>query len=262
MKRLILILLTALLSAAPLLAQYSPCYEAAFAEGQRLFKNGQYTEAKKYFNEAKDCPDPNMDSVNVWIGKCDKMMREANRMIGDLVVFDDGTKGIVFWVDKSGEHGLVVSMDEGHGAFCNLPKGTVIPDNIFINDDGNQYQSLVPGKGAKFTTMLIKAFGSNAVAAKWARNHGKEWYLPSNGELFYLLRTANKRSGPQGPVSLGLSEHGGTTISTRRHGGYLSSSIREDCGKNADLFGFDSDACNYAEWMWYAEGAYRAVRRF
>lgn len=77
MKRKILILLVALLSAAPLLAQYSPCYEAAFAEGKRLYEAKKYSEAKKYFNEAKDCPDSNTAAANEWIGKCSARIKES-----------------------------------------------------------------------------------------------------------------------------------------------------------------------------------------
>ena len=76
MKRTILILLTALLSTASLLAQYSPCYEAAFAEGKRLYNAGKYTQAKKYFNEAKGCPDPNTAAANEWIGKCNQRIND------------------------------------------------------------------------------------------------------------------------------------------------------------------------------------------
>lgn len=77
MKKYFLILLTALLSTMPLLAQYSPCYEAAFAEGKRLYNAGNYAKAKTYFNEAKSCPDPNAVAADEWIGKCNKMIRKA-----------------------------------------------------------------------------------------------------------------------------------------------------------------------------------------
>ena len=76
--RIIFVLLTALLTAAPLLAQYSPCYDAAFKEGQRLYNAGQYTQAKAYFKEAKECPDPNAAAANEWIGKCDSVIAVAN----------------------------------------------------------------------------------------------------------------------------------------------------------------------------------------
>ena len=78
MKKHFLILLTALLSTAPLLAQYSPCYEAAFAEGKRLFEAKQYSEAKKYFNEAKDCPDSDTVAADEWIRKCKAKIAEIN----------------------------------------------------------------------------------------------------------------------------------------------------------------------------------------
>ena len=79
MKRKILILLVALLSAAPLLAQenYSPCYNAAFAEGQKQFNAGNYAKAKTYFNEAKNCPDPNTAAANQWIARCNKAIEDA-----------------------------------------------------------------------------------------------------------------------------------------------------------------------------------------
>ena len=88
MKRTILILLTALLSTAPMMAQYSPCYEAAFAEGKRLYNTGQYTQANKYFNEAKGCPDPNEAEVNDMIGKCNKKIKEIKRAEAEKAAFE------------------------------------------------------------------------------------------------------------------------------------------------------------------------------
>lgn len=79
MKRTILILLTALLSTAPLLAQYSPCYEAAFAEGKRLYNAGKYAQAKAYFIEAKGCPDPNEADADKWLGMCDKAIAKTSQ---------------------------------------------------------------------------------------------------------------------------------------------------------------------------------------
>ena len=80
MKKHLLMLLIALLSTTPLLAQYSPCYEAAFAEGKRLFEAKKYSEAKKYFNEAKDCPDSNKLAADEWIGKCNTKIHKAEQL--------------------------------------------------------------------------------------------------------------------------------------------------------------------------------------
>lgn len=76
MKKTFLLILLALLSTTPLLAQYSPCYEAAFKEGKRLFNVGKYTQAKTYFNEAKGCPDPNTKEADEWIKKCSDRIKE------------------------------------------------------------------------------------------------------------------------------------------------------------------------------------------
>lgn len=79
MKKYLLILLIALLSTAPLLAQYSPCYDANFSQGQRQFKAGNYAKAKSFFKEAKQCPDPNITEANEWIGKCDRAIAEVEK---------------------------------------------------------------------------------------------------------------------------------------------------------------------------------------
>lgn len=78
MKKNILLILTVLLSAMSLMAQ-SPCFNAAFTEGQRLYRQGNYTQAKKYFKEAKECPDPNIADANEWIKKCDWALAEAEK---------------------------------------------------------------------------------------------------------------------------------------------------------------------------------------
>ena len=80
MKKHILITLIAMLSAIPLMAQYSPCYEAAFSEGKRLYNAGKYSQAKKQFQEAKNCPDPNTAAADEWIGKCDKGIKESKKI--------------------------------------------------------------------------------------------------------------------------------------------------------------------------------------
>lgn len=78
MKKLIFVLVLIIFS-VPLLAQYSPCFEAKFAEGQKQFKAGKYKTAKKYFNEAKSCPDPNTVAANEWIGKCNTKIAEIEK---------------------------------------------------------------------------------------------------------------------------------------------------------------------------------------
>ena len=188
-----------------------------------------------------------------------KAKEEAEKKhVGDLMTFEDGKKGIVFWVNDDGKHGLVVSLDEGTGRFVNLEKGASIPDEYFIDDKSTK---LTPGKGASLTDVLIRAFGSKAIAANWARSHGKDWYLPSIGEMYYLTRVANKGQSAKGPISQSLSEHGGVPIVKDK--GYSSSSITKCGSYNADLTGIEGQGFTYTVWMWYADqDSYRAVRRF
>ena len=94
MKKHFLILLTVLLATMPLLAQYSPCYEAAFAEGQRQFKAGNYAKAKKNFNEAKDCPNPNTKAINEMLQKCNQaILTEAEKGDVPISIFAGSASG-------------------------------------------------------------------------------------------------------------------------------------------------------------------------
>ena len=79
MKKIILFALTVMISSSYLMAQYSPCYESAFAEGKRLFNSGNYSKAKNAFMEAKNCPDPNSNAVDEWISKCNKAIAEKEQ---------------------------------------------------------------------------------------------------------------------------------------------------------------------------------------
>ena len=78
MKKSILLFFAVLLSNMSLLAQ-SPCFTTAFGEGQRLFKQGNYKQARKYFKDSKACPDPNTAAANEWIAKCDRAIAEAGK---------------------------------------------------------------------------------------------------------------------------------------------------------------------------------------
>ena len=181
------------------------------------------------------------------------------KKIGDLIVFETGEKGIVFWVDKTEEHGLVVALDEGHGAFWNVDDYSRIPSDYYDEYEG--YKSVNPGKGARLTSNLIKALGSDAVAATWARKHGKDWYLPSNGEMFYMLRKANKWQDTKGPVSQALVENGGVSLSSKRYGGDFTSSLPHTDLKGGWIYMLDEDSMYCSGGDGHRIG-YRAVRRF
>ncbi|MBQ3187642.1 MAG: DUF1566 domain-containing protein [Alistipes sp.] len=98
--------------------------------------------------------------------------------VGDY--YNDGTKeGIVFWVDASGKHGKIVSLDEGK-----LQWGT----------DEQYEKHIVTGACDEFdgktNTDKIMARADRAAypAFVWCRKKGRDWYLPALEELKSLLR--------------------------------------------------------------------------
>lgn len=107
--------------------------------------------------------------------------------VGDIYTFNDNSKGVVFYVDDEG-HGLVVSLnqekrkweDETHYVYCqdivNIPNETI--PNLEFN------QLL----GKVYTAYIIEQLGDvKPIAAKYCREQGGEWYIPSAGEAYKLM---------------------------------------------------------------------------
>lgn len=115
----------------------------------------------------------------------------GNISMGGLITFDDGTKGIVFYLDGSG-HGLVVSLDETETKWQNETKAKNCQDISLLVNENNQSKYLNIGLGKQQTQMIISQLGwGKAPAAEWCLRHGEAWYLPSAGELWYLFSEAN-----------------------------------------------------------------------
>lgn len=137
----------------------------------------------------------------------EKQHRLEYPQIGDLKVFDDGTKGIVYYVDNSGKHGLVVSLDEFKGKFGNKYIGYIVE----LWDRGDE--TFMMGRGATNTTIIIKALGGCADAANWCRLKGADWYLPCYAEMKQLLAYANLSKGSMGQISREIVRNGGESLS-------------------------------------------------
>ena len=63
-----------LLAAFVVSAQYSPCYYSKVKQGNSLFDQGKYEDAKKCYLNAKTCPHPNTAEVDKLIEKCNKKL--------------------------------------------------------------------------------------------------------------------------------------------------------------------------------------------
>ena len=126
--------------------------------------------------------------------------------VGDY--YDDGTKqGVVFYVDATGQHGKIVSLDQVFKQWCSdtqYNKGIVVRASSWSDGKAN-------------TDKVMSRSDSTAYSAfVWCRAKGKDWYLPAIDELklLYSVRDAINRT---------LKERGGNTLS----GWYWSSTEYE-----------------------------------
>ncbi len=126
--------------------------------------------------------------------------------IGSLIHFDDGTAGIVFYLNPYGEGGLAVSLDETTLEWDNSRKKVDIPG--VLNEEDKCSLMCNPGMGALNTDRILAQVSANAPAASWCRGHGKGWYLPSAGEFLQLVM-ANNYKGKRGPINNAIVNAGG-----------------------------------------------------
>ncbi|MDE6493203.1 MAG: hypothetical protein K2O66_04925 [Bacteroidales bacterium] len=138
--------------------------------------------------------------------------QERREGIGSLKVFPDGSKGIVFFEDETG--GLAVSLDQVSVQWENA-KGRKFNNIIALIDEGSASTYFIKGKGLEQTRSIVNQIGVMAPAANWCTNHGYGWYLPSAGELYYLLVVANEKKRGQGRISRARMANGGAPLDGR-----------------------------------------------
>lgn len=136
--------------------------------------------------------------------------------IGELINFPDGSRGVIFYLDASG-NGLAVSLNEGEEAWDKNRRPKDIGSLLNIENGEDRF---VYGEGLKNTQALVNALGDDARAAYWCVLQGEGWYLPSCGELLVLMRVAQKGS----PLANTLKSLHSNDLS----GWYWSSTENED----------------------------------
>ena len=116
---------------------------------------------------------------------------QQNVKVGDVYTFEDNTKGVVFYIDEEGR-GLAVSLNQEKRRWEEETNFVYCQDVVTIANEDKVDLSLNVGLGKSNTAYMIQQLGEHkASAAKYSRNNGVEWYLPSAGELFYLITNAN-----------------------------------------------------------------------
>ena len=91
----------------------------------------------------------------------------------------DGKEGVVFWVDKTGKHGKIVSLDQNKLHWCTYEESKNGLSGITAHEsDGmRNLQSI----------MKISDWRNKYPAFAWCADHGSGWYLPALDELKELL---------------------------------------------------------------------------
>ncbi len=130
--------------------------------------------------------------------------------VGDY--YNDGTKeGVVFYVDATGKHGKIVSLDEVDIGWCTFAQ---------------YYKEIVVGATSKTDgkantdKVMARADSTEYPAFVWCRNMGKDWYLPAEEELSLLLLDYLVYKA----VSKTLESRGATKLKNLGEDGYYWSS--------------------------------------
>ena len=100
---------------------------------------------------------------------------------------ENGREGVVFYVDESGVHGKIVSMQEAeHSWAINKEYGTQFDSN---NPVANQVGADSPTDGVANMQVIqaIKGWREKYPAFAWCASLGTDWYLPAIDELKLLL---------------------------------------------------------------------------
>lgn len=149
----------------------------------------------------------------------------ASLEIGSLIEFYDGSKGIVFYLDGNG-HGLAVSLQQKE---CLWQNTSVSHHCVDIRSLPNESDPIFQiGLGMKYCNLAIEELGINDLPAmKWCRSIGPDWYSPSLGELYELIKVANQSQGRMGPISTASKANGGDSFKAT-DGFYFSSSEEDD----------------------------------
>ncbi len=122
-----------------------------------------------------------------YVGNTIKVTQQATFKNG-LQIGDTAYGGIIFYIDATGQHGLVcATTDQSTGTVWAYSSNATGATGTDI------------GTGAANTTQIISVLGSNGVAASLCRNYRgggyTDWFLPSLGDITQMYIGINNRFG-------------------------------------------------------------------
>ena len=122
-------------------------------------------------------------------------VKKLTYKVGDY--YDDGTKqGVVFYVDATGQHGKIVSLDQVVKEWCTKKQyKKMIVVGASSESDGK----------ANTDKVMSRRDSAEYYAFVWCRAKGNDWYLPAIDELKLLYSVRDT-------INSTLKERGGKTL--------------------------------------------------
>ena len=112
---------------------------------------------------------------------------QQNIKIGDIYTFEDNTQGVVFYIDEEG-HRLAVSLTQEKRRWADETNYVYCQDIVNIPNDPLPNFEFQSGLGKLNTSYILQQLGAKKpTAAKYCRELGEEWYLPTASEFYKLL---------------------------------------------------------------------------
>ena len=143
--------------------------------------------------------------ILVLIGFVARPMMAQDYKLGDVITNDDGSRGVVFYVNPDGSGGWMVALDD---ASTGCPWGTSSDIPTLTNQTPSTQQQLLYDTDGYGNTEKIRAYQNNSssyAAGKVDFAHG--WYLPSAGQLRKLF-------GNLARIEVAIAAAGGSTLSS------------------------------------------------
>ncbi len=112
------------------------------------------------------------------------LVAQAQYKVGDIYN-NGGVKGMVVVVDESGQHGLLISLEESDEDWTK-DESLNLETTAFHEDDGSKNMEAI----SKYITENNKAWTDFPVFA-WARSMGEGWYIPAKEELVQIWTNLN-----------------------------------------------------------------------
>lgn len=158
-----------------------------------------------------------------------------------------GKKGVVFWVDETGKHGKIVSLDQAEKQWCTADEYRKLLTGI-ASDEYDGMKNLQ-------SIQKISGWRNKYPAFAWCADHGDGWYLPAIKELELLLLNEKVHDA----VNNQIARKGKAKLFSKGEHGYYWSSTEytEWCAWGVDL---DDGRTTYFDR--YDDGYVRAVSAF